>query len=148
MDNKNTANTYRLFDGYTNQNDVSRYYRVDNVTPWIIFYNPNPLKVSKITLLQLTAENFYYTKGLKIQGGHDGVNWTDLITLTGLGYTANLTINVNSPNFYKYYAFVVTDRAYHHTTNAWIGVEMQITATEQVTRVNHPANYLVTKKGK
>lgn len=117
-------------DGSTGTHYASAEY--DSSVQWFTFYNPSPLKVTKIVVNQ-AVEGYYYSKGITVQGSNNNSAWTDIVKWTGSSYTATFTIDMSSnTNAYKYYRLYCTSRNYYssHYTN-WRLVELTITATQQ-----------------
>lgn len=70
---------------------------------YIIFYNPDALKVSSITNRNYQAA--YISTSGYVYGSHNGSNWTQLCSYTNNVTSSKSTwrINVNSRAFYKYH---------------------------------------------
>lgn len=93
---------YHAFSG-----SLSDYCWLMSSSPSITFYNPKPLKISKLVLSYIGNSTTYQAKNTIVQGSNDNATWTDLAEV---GYEAgsSRTINVNSAKGYKYYKLKFT----------------------------------------
>lgn len=115
---------YRMFDG-----DVSTSWQSNGTTAsstYFTFYNPTPLKVTKITWSG-TPKYGTITAG-RVFGSNNNTDWTELATFSG-GTTTGGTMDLSSnTNYYKYYR--ITPTSWTDTsgtlTNGW--AELNITA--------------------
>lgn len=87
-------------------NDVST-----SKTYWASWYNPKPLKISKLQVVNSKDAQFSPTK-LVLEGSNDNSSWTTLGTTNNSNVTANSTwdATISSTGWYKYYRIVVTPR--------------------------------------
>lgn len=102
------------------------YYAVDSntSTAWIsdsaipasfIFYNPNALKVSTLTILNRIIGSYVYSiRDYTVFGSNDNSNWTTLTSGQNTNNTDSYSwqISVNSSTFYKYYKITATSTNY------------------------------------
>ena len=101
----------------------------------LIFYNPEPLRVSSITLLQCSASSSPYIKNGTVYASNDNENWTSLLTFTGTN-TASYIIDLSSnTEFYNYYKITMTDSYYQLASNSqyyWYVNNCSITAVKRI----------------
>lgn len=100
-------------------------------------YNPIPLKVSKITILNATPGNFngYTPTSGKVYASNNNSNWVEITSFTNSNLTKGSTwnITINNNNFYKYWKVVPLTCAYGSGTaynQAWQMSGITLTATE------------------
>ena len=77
-----------------------------------VFYNPNPLKVSKLNIVNRQAGDCWTTKAGVIYGSNDNNNWIHITTFkntTATGASGNFDILVNSNTAYKYHKIQITE---------------------------------------
>lgn len=102
---------YRAFDNNISTDWENDAMTVAGLTPptWISWYNPNPLKISKITIISGGAGGYHNPKDFKIQVSDDNINWSDIYTGTNslTGSKITWSIDINSPSFFKYWRFYI-----------------------------------------
>lgn len=91
---------YKAFDSST-----STYTWTSNTSSELTFYNPKPLKVSRLVVTYSQDSTTYQAKSIAVKGSNDNENWVDL---TEIGYESGIsrTINVNSSKGYKYHKLI------------------------------------------
>lgn len=119
-----------------------------NTTQWtnngntgsITFYNPNPLNITKLTVMNGCTSGYVrpISSG-ELLGSNDGTNFTSIKTftnsVTGLKATWNIDLSSNK-NFYKYHRLSVKgDGSYARIT------ELSITAQERTVTNGSKNNY-------
>lgn len=101
------------------------------------FYNPNPLNVTTLNLINHSdLITGYLPSDLIIKGSNDYTNWTSIQTFTGLSGVIN--VNVNNSNYYKYYSLEFTGS--QGSNQIWIG-QINITATQLVVQESTEDDY-------
>ena len=106
--------------------DNSTYWDGGGPRPtWFTFYNPNPIKVSRI---QTYSNNSSWTDtNVTITASNDNSNWKTLATITlSQANTQNWDIPVDKQSYYKYYRY--TSNSGGASSNLFN--EVYITATE------------------
>lgn len=126
---------FRAFDGST-----SGFGSIfDKTTGYLEFYNPNPLKVTALKVLNFEGDKYgirAITAGY-IQVSNDGVDFSTLKEFTNsvVGGSQTWTIDLsNNTNCYKYYRIIATSTNYVNANaerQATI-TELTITAQEQI----------------
>ena len=119
---------YKAFDGNTGTSWQSNGTSAS--ATYLIFYNPNPLTVTKITW-NGTPTYGTITAGI-VYGSNSNGNWTQLATFSG-GSTSGGTMDLSSnTEYYSYYKITPTSwtDSGGTWTNGW--AELKITATERV----------------
>lgn len=126
---------YKSFDG-----DRSGWGAIFYKTSgYLEFYNPNPLKVSFLNILNF-AGDAYGVRSIKkgyIQASNDGTEYKTIKEFTndivGGGQNWNIDLSDNA-NGYKYYRIVATDTSYadSNAANQTVITELTITAQELV----------------
>lgn len=89
-------------------NDVST-----SKTYWASWYNPKPLKITKLQVVNASGVNGQYSPAkLVLEGSNDDSSWTSLGTTNNSNTTALATwdATISSTGWYKYYRIVVTPR--------------------------------------
>lgn len=117
---------YMAVDGNTS----NRWYSNFNNTGTLIFYNPVPLKVSRLIIYNHGGGGYsaYAPGSGTIYGSNDNVNWSPLLVWNNstYGYSFNLDIPINAQAYYKYYKLDITTTV---GGNIVIIEELGITAT-------------------
>jgi len=120
---------WKAFD----DNSSNTYWQSTNTTPphWIMWYNPDPIKVSNIAITNGGNSSNYSIQDCLVQASNDNANWTTLVTLTGHTVTTTNTawdvpIPSNKRGFYKYYRLY---NCYPQSTNYICIRHIGITAT-------------------
>ena len=122
---------YHAFD----KNLATYWHSAGGMPQWLGFYNPDPIKVTKLTITNPNANNQNVTAG-KVYASNDNNDWTDLgdWTCPNNQAYAKWDINLSSnTNAYKYYRIYVTACNYYHSGyHAYYAVitEVEITATQ------------------
>ena len=115
-----------MFDGLNQAAAV--WVGLLSATPYVTFYNPVPLKVTKLTIANSAS---YAVKGGNVKGSNDNSNWTTIKTFTNANVTANATWDIDMSSntaSYKYYRITCTSS--NGGTYAYIG-ECTITAQQR-----------------
>ena len=106
------SNSYQAYMAFRGDDATSFWRSASQASGgwYLIFYNPTPLKVSKLDItINAVANN--PTGGI-FQGSNDGENWTDLCTFTNTTATHaadKFVVDVRANNsFYKYYRIYFT----------------------------------------
>ncbi len=109
---------------------------------YLYFYNPNPLKVSKLKIYNRysTGSGTGAITKFELAGSNNGSSWTTIGTYTNsiTGANTNWTTTINSDTFYKYHRINVITSTYVDSGSTVIR-HMDITATEQVSVVSKTA---------
>jgi len=120
---------WRAFD-----NNTSKYAYLNAPPQWLEWYNPNPLKISKIIIKSgneaTMANGNSCIKNYKIQASTDNNNWIDIYTGTNSTKSSKrvaITANISSENFYKYWRIYVSSVLSGSHINIW---DVTITATQ------------------
>lgn len=106
-------------------NDVSK-----SKTYWASWYNPKPLKITKLQVVNAANTDSQYSPAtLVLEGSNDNSSWTTLGTTNNSNVTANSTwdATISSTGWYKYYRIVVTPRS----ISAVMVNKLKITALER-----------------
>ena len=112
---------------YAFDNNSSTRFGAGAKNCYVIIYNPNPLKITKLVTVA-TSNSWGSIQSLTIQGSNDNTTYTN-ITCSLSDITANQTITVSNSNFYKYYKLNLVGYSDSHTCELY---SITITATEQV----------------
>ena len=113
---------YYAFDG--NSSTYARVYYSNYTSPmsYLAIYNPSPLRITGLHLVQDTG-SYLYTGEIYVS--NNGGDWTKLCDITGNTAVQDFDLSANT-GFYNYYKFVpLTTR----TSPAWYLSEFTITAT-------------------
>lgn len=110
-------------------------------TKYIGFYNPQPLKVTKLRIYNhITYSNYYLVSGT-IQGSNDRLSWTDLSEFSNGTNVNYFDVNLNSNNnYYKYYRITNLLGSLGAQHEVWVR-EIDITATQRSTIESTSSNY-------
>lgn len=133
------APAYMAFDN----DPATRYYSYPAGLPRdLVFYNPNPLNVTKLVITNVNNTNPKVT-GYTIYGSNDNSDWVELTSGTNDNTTAGASWDIDlssNPKYYKFYMF--------RTTKCWTGgnayaviAEMTITATEKTVQESTEDDY-------
>lgn len=122
---------FYAFDGVTA--DSGHEWQINSVSTssyyWISWYNPKPLKISKIKVLNSQAN--YVVKNWNLQVSSDNKTWTTIASGTNTvtaGLTSwTITVPATSQVASKYYRLYVSP----NNATALMIKELTITATEQ-----------------
>ena len=116
---------YQAVDG----DDSTRWLAAKNSTnSSFIFYNPKPLKVTKINVTKQHTDSGIYASAGDVYGSNDNSNWYKLGSFTGGTYNNGFSCDLSSNNkAYKYHRITPTTTV----TAGWGISELQITATQQ-----------------
>ena len=112
---KTSNDAYKIFNsGADGTANIDTY---SNAAPqWLSFYNPVPLKVTKLRLGQVknTAEqNNYYITSWKIQASDDGQDWADVWSGTATKPAKTLVAEIADSGYHKYYRIYVVSASYY-----------------------------------
>ena len=136
--NAGSSQPYLAFNGITTGNEG--WESNSTTSAWIEFYNPNPLKVSQISVQNYyRVATIYKIESGSVEGSNDDINWTQLCTYTNSNFDngAIWDITVNSADAYKYHR-VNCQRA---SAGYMIIQEMGITATERIPQESTASDY-------
>ena len=118
---------YMAFDN----NPATQFHSISGATTgYIDIYNPSPIKVTNIQIVNQGAANRASSAG-KIYGSNDGTAWTQLKTYTNSEQSASGTWNISlssNANFYLYYRIESTAGG---SDSYWTIQQINLTATEQ-----------------
>ena len=103
---------YKSFDG----NSSTKWGMNSTTEGWLTFYNPKPLKVNSIVYNPSTDYPAEDGGNLEVLGCDDNSSWVSIWKGSYIGGTTT-TLNVQSPNFYKYYRIAITNG-----TSKWAGL--------------------------
>ena len=122
---------WKAFDGNTVINNVryDQWHSGSGQPHWIMFYNPNPLSISKITIFN-GADNVM-PLDWQFQYSDDNNDWHTLVSGTNTVLTSNgeWSFDVTDSGSHKYYRFYTTSGA--GNDSAYLGLtEIQITGKE------------------
>lgn len=117
---------WHAFDGVTAANSLVAHTG-NSMPSWFEFYNPEPICVTKMTVVNGNI----CPRDYQFQASTDGTNWTTLVTATNQYSTDDYkwyswSFDVPNSNYYKYYRFYVTSGAYMQYCSI---TEFTITAT-------------------
>lgn len=137
----NPTTAYQCFDG-----NISTYFNTgsNSSNPQnITFYSKNALNITQMTIYQYTAEQYYYSRNITIQGSENGEDWVDITTWERTSWVASFTIDMSSnTNYYNYYRVVVTNRSYYDGNNAyWILGEIECVGTQRIKNISTEEDY-------
>lgn len=103
------SSSYQAYMAFDNSTSTEWASKGTQNPSWISFYNPEPLKVTKLTMRNRTsAENF--TAG-KIYGSNNNYYWEEIGSYSTTVTSANATWEIdlsNNTKYYKYYKIVGT----------------------------------------
>lgn len=121
---------YLAFDSST-----STQWTNNGNTGSLTFYNPKPLNVTKLTVMNCT--NSTYTRPIssgKLLGSNDNSSWQNIITFTNSNTTAGSTWDIDlssNTKCYKYYKLdVVGDGSYARIAELTITAQQVIKSTK------------------
>ena len=106
---------YMCFD---NNSSTPEWHATAGLPQYVIFYNPNPLKVSALEIIPYTkgtAPSDNWVSG-KVYGSNDNSTWTELATFTQASKT-NPNVTVNSANEYYYHKVEFTATKYYRSAS-------------------------------
>ena len=99
---------------------------------WITFYNPIPVKLTKVVIKHYSG-SYWTCKSGYIQGSNDNSSWTNLANLPNSASTQTITVNLTNDNHYKYYRFYATSCNYWNSGDglwyAWCIANIGMTGT-------------------
>lgn len=135
-----TYPAWKAVDGSTANNNGC--ITAGNVYINYCFYNPIPIKVTKLTVTNISGTSYTgaITAG-RIEVSDNGSDWTQLKTFTNsyasFGATWIIDLNTNT-DFHKYYRLIATDKS---TTPGTISLytgfaELKITAIYMLSAIN------------
>ena len=124
---------YRVFDS-----DTSSHCIFDKSSGYLMFYNPNPLKVTELTITNAVSD-IWGTRALTagtVYGSNNGTafnkikDFTNSTTEGSAGWSIDMSANTQG---YKYYKIIVTDTSYSNSGAAsqCMVSNLAITATQQ-----------------
>lgn len=106
-----------------------------NAAPqWVSFYNPEPIKVTRIDLGQLKDNQlqYYYITAYEIQGSLDGEDWTTVFSAANLAAVQMLTAELPDCGFYHYYRIYVKSSKYYSGYPRVFFVGLEITSLKRI----------------
>lgn len=127
---QSTGYAWKAFDGKTS---VDNYWlsQENKIPAWIKWYNPNPLKTTKIIFNHGVSGIGGIINEYIIQASVDNSNWIDIKSgKTGnTSVNKNTTVNISNDNFYQYWRLYI--KSILQTGSKIVGVhEITITATQ------------------
>ena len=128
-----TYDAWRLFDGIDTGENLWSSTSGQGV---FVFYNPNPLKVESLEVVNYYGGISNWYKG-SVYGSNDGDTWTilaDFLNTSHYGGAEHWSIPINSSAYYKYHKVQILQNVGHssyapYTTSAR---EVYITATQKI----------------
>lgn len=125
---KNQHRGYDPWKAFADGDDVI-WHSDSGIPTWYIFYNPDPLKISKIQILndpEVGCGNGDF------QGSDNGINWTTICSFTGSATRgATWSFNPNNSTPYRYFRFWFTKS---HYNDSWIVIK-KITLTAKKAKI-------------
>lgn len=123
-------NCYNAFDG-ANTGAYEVWITQGTLPAQLIFYNPKPIKVSKLRIENPKYwQQNYASKNGAVYGSDSNGNWTLITNYTNsvIDHNSSWEINMSSNTaYYKYYRITITSA----NTDWWGFGEVHITATSQ-----------------
>ena len=110
-----------------------------NAAPqWLSFYNPVPLKVTKLRLGQIkntSEQNNYYITSWKIQVSDDNAAWTDVWSGNATKPAQTLVAEIADSGYHKYYRIYVGSANYYsgHPRVFFNGVDFEASEKKAAT---------------
>lgn len=117
--------SYPLWKAFDKQSSTRWVTNKQNC--YIIIYNPNPLKITKIATVA-NSDSWNSIQSLTITGSNDNSTYTN-ITCSLSKVTANQTITLTNSNFYKYYKLALKGYSGSHFIEL---VSLTLTAQVQI----------------
>lgn len=105
----------------------------------LYFYNPEPLKISKLTVTNRDEKNVRAIRRGIFYGSNDFIMWNELCQFTNSDFTRNgvWEITVNSMVAYKYYKFLMKQG-----DGTYVGLnELDITAVKELIEETTSSDY-------
>lgn len=130
---------WRAFNGV--DNDLADWNSAQGVPQWISWYNPVPLSISKITVVNTFDTPYPDTiKDYEVQVSDDNSTWTTIYSgtnTTGAGETWSIDLSSieNNSKYWRIYITSCNNRNYARIT------ELKITAQEVIAVSGTPSDY-------
>ena len=143
---------YEMFN--TGADGTNGVDTLSNAAPqWVSFYNPVPLKVTKLRLGQIknTAEqNNYYITAWKIQVSDDNKTWTDVWSGTATKPAKTLVADISDSGYHKYYRIYVVSANYYsgYPRVFFYGVDFDAEAEDAVFYDDIVKSYVAKRKSR
>ena len=125
------GSAYSAFDG--NGGSYTNYMNVNN---WISWYNPDPLKISKVVLTASGAS--YMPRAGRLEYSDDNANWATAVTWSNSSSQNPFTINVDAYH-HKYWRIYVTTKGTNSGNSDFsnIAITAQKTVVVESTEDDH-----------
>lgn len=128
-----TYDAWRLFDGIDTGENL---WSSTSGQGAFVFYNPNPLKVESLEVVNYYGGISNWYKG-SVYGSNDGDTWTilaDFLNTSHYGGAEHWSIPVNSSVYYKYHKVQILQNVGHssYAPYATSAREVYITATQKI----------------
>ena len=121
-----SRNFYRIFSEVG-----GGWHSAKGLPQWVSWYNPNPLKVTKLSFLGASAGNI--GDGI-IQACDDNSSWIDIFSFSNTNETGDFEIDLSSnESAYKYWRIYITSCYYYNGGYYPLISGMTITAQEKFT---------------
>jgi len=125
---------WKAFNGITPAQDQDGYWMASSTSlpQWLEWYNPNPLKITRIQITgggNMMGVYVGQPTTYQIQTSNDNINWSTIYNGTNSSASTNLIIDIDINNYYKYWRIYIT--ATYYNLEAIIR-EITITATQIV----------------
>lgn len=123
-----------------------------NAAPqWLSFYNPTPLKVTKLRLGQIknaAEQNNYYITAWKIQVSDDNEEWTDVWSGTATAPAQTLVAEIADSGYHKYYRIYVVSANYYsgYPRVFFNGVDFEAEAENAIYFTDDIKSYVLKRK--
>ena len=129
-----TYDIWHLFDGIDTGENL---WSSTSGQGAFVFYNPTPLKIETLEVVNYYAANNYGSNWYKgsVYGSNDNVNWvklTDFINESHYSSGEHWVIPVNSTGYYKYHKVQVLQNVGYASASYTNGREMYIIATQKI----------------
>jgi len=100
--NQTGSDGYKMFNGNTATSDYWWFTGGNNGEAIVTFYNPTPIKVTKLVITFNTTSTTYLAKSYVVEGSNDNTNWKQV---GSFGYVAGQvrTLDLTNNKAFKYY---------------------------------------------
>lgn len=122
----------------------SQWHSGGGLPQWFAWYNPNPLKISKLSFVGHSAGNI---KKFVVQASDNNSNWVDIKTVTNTITTGDFEVDLSSNETpYKYWRLYITSCYYNSggTYYALIQGGLQIIAQEAIQGSVYNSDYSIS----
>lgn len=131
---------YGAFDGVTGNDSANCWHSGSGFPSWIQFYNPKPLKVTKLTVTNRGSDGAFINS-YGVSYSDDGETFTEFLTGTSSNQTANGSWEITIDNGVHKYWRLTSKSASGDNSDYTAVAEIDITAQEQTVVESTAADY-------